>query len=78
MRARPASQSLAQRARIVLALDAEQTTAKVLAEVAAHAEVRDLTAEEPGIEDVVRRVYAAARPAKAATGTAATTKTYPA
>jgi ABC-2 type transport system ATP-binding protein len=49
-----------------LAFDAEQTTAaKVLAAVAAHAEVRDLSVEEPDIEDVVRRIYAAARPVKA-------------
>jgi viologen exporter family transport system ATP-binding protein len=45
-----------------LAFDAERTTAaKVLAAVAAQAEVLDLTVEEPDIEDVVRRIYAAGR-----------------
>jgi ABC-2 type transport system ATP-binding protein len=45
-----------------LAFDAEQTTAaKVLAAVSDKAEVLDLTVEEPDIEDVVRRIYAAAR-----------------
>jgi ABC-2 type transport system ATP-binding protein len=45
-----------------LAFDAEQTTAaKVLAAVSDKAEVLDLTVEEPDIEDVVRRVYAASR-----------------
>lgn len=45
-----------------LAFDAEQTTAaKVLAAVAEQAEVLDLTVEEPDIEDVVRRIYAAGR-----------------
>jgi ABC-2 type transport system ATP-binding protein len=45
-----------------LAFDAEQTTAaKVLAAVSGQAEVLDLTVEEPDIEDVVRRIYAAAR-----------------
>jgi ABC-2 type transport system ATP-binding protein len=45
-----------------LAFDAEQTTAaKVLAAVAAEAQVLDLTVEEPDIEDVVRRIYAASR-----------------
>jgi ABC-2 type transport system ATP-binding protein len=52
-----------------LAFDAEQTTAaKVLAAVAEQAEVRDLTVEEPDIEDVVRRIYAAARPVAANLG----------
>ncbi len=41
-----------------LAFDAEQTTAaKVLQGVAERAEVRDLSIEEPDIEDVVRRIY---------------------
>jgi ABC-2 type transport system ATP-binding protein len=45
-----------------LAFDAELTTAaKVLAAVSDQAEVLDLTVEEPGIEDVVRRIYAAGR-----------------
>ncbi len=45
-----------------LAFDAEKTTAaKVLAAVSGHAEVLDLTVEEPDIEDVVRRIYAASR-----------------
>ena len=45
-----------------LAFDAEQTTAaKVLAAVSEKAEVLDLTVEEPDIEDVVRRIYAAGR-----------------
>ncbi|HEY6496022.1 MAG TPA: ATP-binding cassette domain-containing protein [Trebonia sp.] len=45
-----------------LAFDAERTTAaKVLAAVADRAEVLDLTVEEPDIEDVVRRIYAAGR-----------------
>lgn len=45
-----------------LAFDAGQTTAaKVLAAVAEQAEVLDLTVEEPDIEDVVRRIYAADR-----------------
>jgi len=45
-----------------LAFDAGQTTAaKVLAAVAEKAEVLDLTVEEPDIEDVVRRIYAAGR-----------------
>ena len=45
-----------------LAFDAERTTAaKVLAAVAEKAEVLDLTVEEPDIEDVVRRIYAAGR-----------------
>ena len=43
-----------------LAFDAEQTTVpRLLAEVSARAEVRDLAVEEPDIEDVVRRLYAA-------------------
>ncbi|CCH75864.1 putative ABC-transport protein, ATP-binding component [Nostocoides japonicum T1-X7] len=43
-----------------LAFDADATTAaQVLAAVASRAEVRDLTIEEPDIEDVVRRVYEA-------------------
>jgi ABC-2 type transport system ATP-binding protein len=45
-----------------LAFDAESTTAaRVLAAVAERAEVRDLSIEEPEIEDVVRRLYAASR-----------------
>src|SRR5690606_18652542 len=45
-----------------LALDDGATTvARVLATVSARAEVRDLTIEEPDIEDVVRRIYAARR-----------------
>ena len=45
-----------------LAFDAETTTAaRVLAGVAERAEVLDLAIEEPDIEDVVRRVYAARR-----------------
>lgn len=45
-----------------LAFDPGTTTAaKVLAEVSRHAEVLDLTIEEPDVEDVVRRVYAARR-----------------
>jgi ABC-2 type transport system ATP-binding protein len=45
-----------------LAFDAERTTAaKVLAAVSDRAEVLDLTVEEPDIEDVVRRIYAASR-----------------
>jgi len=35
----------------------ETTAAKVLAEVSAQAEVRDLTLEEPAIEDIVRTLY---------------------
>jgi ABC-2 type transport system ATP-binding protein len=43
-----------------LAFDADATTAAaVLAHVSARHEVRDLTIEEPDIEDVVRRIYAA-------------------
>jgi ABC-2 type transport system ATP-binding protein len=45
-----------------LAFDAEETTAaRVLAAVSERAEVLDLTVEEPDIEDVVRRIYAARR-----------------
>jgi ABC-2 type transport system ATP-binding protein len=45
-----------------LAFDAELTTAvKVLAAVSDKAEVLDFTVEEPDIEDVVRRIYAAGR-----------------
>ncbi len=43
-----------------LAFDAAATTvAAVLAHVSARHEVRDLTIEEPDIEDVVRRIYSA-------------------
>jgi ABC-2 type transport system ATP-binding protein len=43
-----------------LGFDAEATTAAdVLAQVALRAEVRDLSIEEPDIEDVVRRIYLA-------------------
>jgi len=45
-----------------LAFDADATTAaRVLAAVSEQAEVLDLTVEEPDIEDVVRRIYAARR-----------------
>jgi ABC-2 type transport system ATP-binding protein len=45
-----------------LAFDAEETTAaRVLTSVSALAEVVDLAVEEPDVEDVVRRVYAARR-----------------
>jgi ABC-2 type transport system ATP-binding protein len=45
-----------------LAFDSERTTAaRVLAEVSNRAEVLDLSVEEPDVEDVVRRVYAASR-----------------
>ena len=45
-----------------LAFDAEATTAAaVLAAVSARAEVRDLSIEEPDIEDVVRRIWSATR-----------------
>ncbi|MGI3783869.1 MAG: ABC transporter ATP-binding protein [Janthinobacterium lividum] len=45
-----------------LAFDAEATTAaRVLTAVSALAEVVDLAVEEPDVEDVVRRVYAARR-----------------
>jgi viologen exporter family transport system ATP-binding protein len=41
-----------------LAFDAEETTAaEVLQAVTALVEVRDLSIEEPDIEDVVRRIY---------------------
>ncbi|MDN5893220.1 MAG: ATP-binding cassette domain-containing protein [Nocardioides sp.] len=44
------------------AFDAEQlTAAQALAAVSQRAEVRDLSIEEPDIEDVVRRVYASSR-----------------
>lgn len=46
-----------------LAFDAETTTAaRVLAAVTGIADVVDFTVEEPDIEDVVRRLYAATRP----------------
>ncbi|WP_125777455.1 ABC transporter ATP-binding protein [Antribacter gilvus] len=44
-----------------LVLDGSTTLAAVLAAVAEHAELRDLSIEEPDIEDVVRRIYAASR-----------------
>ncbi|WP_299520909.1 ATP-binding cassette domain-containing protein [uncultured Serinicoccus sp.] len=45
-----------------LAFDPEQTTAAaVLAAVSQRSEVRDLAIEEPDIEDIVRRIYAARR-----------------
>lgn len=45
-----------------LAFDSEQTTAaRVLAAVSTRTEVLDLSIEEPDVEDVVRRVYAASR-----------------
>lgn len=45
-----------------LAFDAEQTTAAaVLAAVSTYATVRDLSIQEPDIEDVVRKIYAARR-----------------
>lgn len=45
-----------------LAFDAEKTTAAMLlAEVAKRYEVRDLSIEEPDIEDVVRRIYQSTR-----------------
>jgi ABC-2 type transport system ATP-binding protein len=45
-----------------LAFDPGTTTAaKVLAEVAEHADVLDLAIEEPDVEDVVRRIYASRR-----------------
>ena len=47
-----------------LAFDAATTTAAaVLAHVSARAAVLDLSIEEPDIEDVVRKIYAASRPA---------------
>lgn len=45
-----------------LAFDAENTTAaSLLAAVSERAEVRDLSIEEPEIEDIVRRIYQSAR-----------------
>jgi ABC-2 type transport system ATP-binding protein len=45
-----------------LAFDAERTTAAILlAEVSKRCEVRDLSIEEPDIEDVVRRIYQSTR-----------------
>ncbi|GAA1891583.1 ABC transporter ATP-binding protein [Lapillicoccus jejuensis] len=45
-----------------IAFDAERVTAaQLLAAVGARAEVRDLSVEEPDIEDVVRRIYSATR-----------------
>ena len=45
-----------------LAFDAEKTTAAMLlAEVVKRCEVRDLSIEEPDIEDVVRRIYQSTR-----------------
>lgn len=45
-----------------LAFDADTTTAaQLLAEVSARAEVRDLSIEEPDIEDIVRRLYESVR-----------------
>ncbi|MEQ6900762.1 ATP-binding cassette domain-containing protein [Nocardioides sp. YIM 152588] len=45
-----------------LSFDPESTTAaRVLAAIAERVEVRDLAIEEPDIEDVVRRIYAAQR-----------------
>ncbi|MBF6351402.1 MULTISPECIES: ABC transporter ATP-binding protein [Nocardia] len=45
-----------------LAFDADTTTAaQLLAEVSARAEIRDLSIEEPDIEDIVRRLYETAR-----------------
>jgi ABC-2 type transport system ATP-binding protein len=45
-----------------LAFDASATTAaEVLSAVSARAPVRDLTVDEPDIEDVVRRIYSATR-----------------
>ena len=44
-----------------LAFSPEQSTAaQVLAAVSAQAEVRDLTLEEPAIEDIVRTLYSRA------------------
>ncbi|UAL28419.1 ATP-binding cassette domain-containing protein [Nocardioides rotundus] len=54
--------SQAQGLRQRLAFDAAHVTAAtVLAGVAEHAQVKDLSIEEPDIEDVVRRIYAARR-----------------
>jgi ABC-2 type transport system ATP-binding protein len=45
-----------------LAFDPDAVTAaRVLADVSARVEVRDLAIEEPDVEEVVRRVYAARR-----------------
>ncbi|WP_405161581.1 ATP-binding cassette domain-containing protein [Nocardia sp. NBC_01499] len=45
-----------------LAFDPEKTTAaQLLAVVSVRAEVRDLSIEEPAVEDVVRRIYESAR-----------------
>ncbi len=45
-----------------LAFDAEKTTAAtLLAEVSKRCEVRDLSIDEPDIEDVVRRIYGSTR-----------------
>jgi ABC-2 type transport system ATP-binding protein len=61
----PATRHLSSEARGLrqrLAFDAETTTAaRVFAAVAEKAEVVDFTVEEPDIEDVVRRLYAARR-----------------
>ena len=61
----PATQHLGSESRGLqqrLAFDAERTTAAaVLAAVSERVEVRDLSIEEPDIEDVVRRLYAASR-----------------
>jgi ABC-type uncharacterized transport system, ATPase component len=49
-------------ARQRLAFDSEMTTAAtVLAAVGEQAQLRDLSIEEPDIEDVVRRIYRASR-----------------
>ena len=54
--------SEAQGLRQRLSFDPDATTAaRVLASVSEHAEVLDLAIEEPDVEDVVRRVYAARR-----------------
>lgn len=61
----PATQHLGSEAQGLqqrLAFDPEQTTAAaVLAAVSRRSEVRDLAIEEPDVEDVVRRIYAARR-----------------
>lgn len=55
-----------------LSFDPTATTAvEVLARVATRAEVRDLTIEEPDIEDVVRRIYRTQRRGPASVATAA-------
>ncbi|WP_227980447.1 ABC transporter ATP-binding protein [Nocardia spumae] len=58
-----------------LAFDPETTTAaQLLAAISNQVEVRDLSVEEPDIEDVVRRIYSAGRgatPAPAGAGAAA-------